>query len=393
MFNIKIMKKIFICSILLVFVANMEIIAQEMKNWALNGYITSMQTATFEKVDKGWLKDNFIHNRLKFNWYPTDNITFKTELRNRFIWGDNFEVRNNYDKEIGKDNGFVDGSFNISSGDSYVLNSKIDRLWFRYTSGDFELTVGRQRINWSRSYVWNPNDVFNSYSYFDFDYEEKPGSDAVRLQYYTGVASSLDVAFSLNADEELTAAGRWIFNKWNYDFQVIAGIFEDDDYFIGGGWEGSIMDAGFSGEFNYLRPKEDFADTTGLFFADIGTFYTFENSLTIRFEAYYNEFMKDVKTTNLFELFSSDLSIKNISFSEWSFMGSVSYPITPLFNASFAIMHYPDLDGWFIGPSLDYSLSENLKAAFHYQDFSGNFMGDGDNKHFRIGSLRFKYSF
>jgi hypothetical protein len=59
-----------------------------------------------------------------------------------------------------------------------------------YTAGKWQFRVGRQRINWGVNLVWNPNDVFNSFSYFDFDYEERPGSDAVRVQYYTGTTSS-----------------------------------------------------------------------------------------------------------------------------------------------------------------------------------------------------------
>ena len=34
--------------------------------------------------------------------------------------------------------------------------------------------------------VWNPNDLFNAFSFVDFDYEERPGSDALRIQKYTG---------------------------------------------------------------------------------------------------------------------------------------------------------------------------------------------------------------
>ena len=39
----------------------------------------------------------------------------------------------------------------------------------------FIATAGRQRINWGQTFVWNVNDVFNAYSYFDFDYKERPG--------------------------------------------------------------------------------------------------------------------------------------------------------------------------------------------------------------------------
>lgn len=110
-------------------------------------------------------------------------------------------------------------------GKSYVLNIAIDRLWLDFTHKNFQATLGRQRINWSQTFVWNPNDLFNTYSYFDFDYEEKPGSDAVRLQYFTSASSKAELLVKAGKDKKVTAAALYRFNKWKYDFQGLAGIF------------------------------------------------------------------------------------------------------------------------------------------------------------------------
>jgi len=72
------------------------------------------------------------------------------------------------------DPGFVDMSRNIVSGSSYFLNITADRFWLDYHQQGLDLRLGRQRINWGQTFVWNANDVFNSYSFFDFDYEERP---------------------------------------------------------------------------------------------------------------------------------------------------------------------------------------------------------------------------
>ena len=92
---------------------------------------------------------------------------------------------------IGSDQGFVDLSWNILNEQSFFLNTTIDRLWVDLNYGKFQARIGRQRINWGQTLVWNPNDIFNAYSFFDFDYIERPGSDAVRLQYYPGSSSAL----------------------------------------------------------------------------------------------------------------------------------------------------------------------------------------------------------
>ncbi|MCK7542259.1 MAG: hypothetical protein MZV63_70990 [Marinilabiliales bacterium] len=76
----------------------------------------------------------------------------------------------------------------ISSSEtvSHVLNTFIDRASVDFTAGTLQVSAGRQRINWSQALVWNPNDIFNTYSSFDFDYMERPGSDAVRVDLLTG---------------------------------------------------------------------------------------------------------------------------------------------------------------------------------------------------------------
>ena len=58
----------------------------------------------------------------------------------------------------------------------------------------WELTLGRQRINWGVNLAFNPNDLFNAYSLIDFDYQERPGSDAIRFQYFTNELSSFETA-------------------------------------------------------------------------------------------------------------------------------------------------------------------------------------------------------
>ena len=58
------------------------------------------------------------------------------------------------------------------------------------------LRIGRQRINWGVNLAWNPNDLFNAYSLIDFDYQERPGSDAIRFQYYMGDLSVLNLQYN-----------------------------------------------------------------------------------------------------------------------------------------------------------------------------------------------------
>lgn len=112
--------------------------------------------------------------------------------------------------------------------------------------------------------MWNPNDIFNAYSFFDFDYVERPGSDALRLQYYNSEVSSTELAVKMNRDKQVTAAGLYKFNAFEYDFQVLGGTLNQTDYVVGCGWSGAIESVSFRGELSYFQPKNKFSDTTGV---------------------------------------------------------------------------------------------------------------------------------
>ncbi len=150
----------------------------------LNGYVTTMQSSTFDSLSGPFLNENLIHNRLNFKAYVNDKITFAAEFRNRLFTGDMVRYGRPYTGLIGDDDGVIDMSWNIIEEQSFLLNTTVDRLWFDLHYSKFQVTLGRQRINWGQTFVWNPNDIFNAYSYFDFDYIERPGSDAVRFQFF-----------------------------------------------------------------------------------------------------------------------------------------------------------------------------------------------------------------
>ena len=107
---------------------------------------------------------------------------------------------------IDTDNGYINLSDNILTGKSYIFNSRIDRAYIDYTKDKFQLRIGRQRINWGQCFTWNPNDLFNAYSFFDFDYVEKPGSDAIRIQYYSTGTSTFEFAVKADNNHKVTSA-------------------------------------------------------------------------------------------------------------------------------------------------------------------------------------------
>lgn len=363
----------------------------------IEGYVSNMQSVMFDSFKNNWINDNLIHNRLNFKYTPTNSITFAAEFRNRIMTGESVKYIPNYAEGIDTDKGFIDMSFNLVEEQSVLINSNIDRLYFSYEKGNFNITIGRQRINWGQTFVWNPNDIFNSYSFFDFDYVEKPGSDAIRLQYYTGIAASLEAAVKINSEEEITAAGKFIFNKYNYDFQLIGGIIDEEDYVGGIGWSGNLWQLTFRGEGSYLHPKDNFSDTTGLFIGAVGFDYMFANSTMISCEFLYNQQPKTTEIANFLQIYDAPQSVKNLSFTEYNIFGQITYPFNPLISGTLSSIYYPKLQGFFAGPSITFSLMNNLDFSLITQSFSGNFDNPITSEKQRIWYnlifMKMKYSF
>lgn len=355
----------------------------------LNGYITSMQSVMFDSLSGPFMNENLLHNRLNFKGYLNENISFGAEFRNRLFTGDPVRLGKYYSGLIGADYGIVDMSWNIVEKQSFLLNTTVDRLWLDLRFNRFQTTIGRQRINWGQTFVWNPNDIFNAYSFFDFDYIERPGSDAVRLQYFSSSSSVAELAVKVDRDNNLTAAGLYRFNLWSYDIQFLAGFANGEDIVIGTGWSGAIGSVSFRGEASWFDPYEDFPGDRSTVMITTGFDKIFENNSMVQFQVMYCN--TPLELNNFDSFYSGSLSAKNLAFSEFSAFGQFTWAATPLLNLTISAMWLPDLEGYFAGPSMDYSLAENIDFSLIWQHF--NSIMSGTRTNINLGFLRLKYSF
>lgn len=373
--------------------------AGDPKSWELKGYLNDLQMFQFQKITDPWTLDNEINNRLDLSWSPGQVFKMGLGMRNRFLFGQSFTQNPAYKGSLTSDPGLVNLTWSLFSGNSFLLVSQFDRAWFSLTAGKIQLTVGRQRINWGQSIVWNPNDIFNTYSFYDFDYPERPGTDAIRLQFYPTYTSTIEASVKWNHQGRMTIAGLCRFNIRQYDIQFIGGLVDDQDFVVGTGWSGNISKAGFRGEVSYFYPKTPSEDTSGVMLATMGLDYSFPNSLYLVFQVFYNQLPPGFQPENLLSVYQAPPSPKTLSFAEWNIFLQGSYPITPLFDVSLAAMYYPDLDGYFIGPTIHYSVRQNIDLNFFLQYFNGRFTNTGaqhdQNLYFQacISALRLKWSF
>lgn len=349
--------------------------AQE-KPVRLNGYLKYLgmyyqPDFPLPGFDSRHLSSHLLHNRLNFSWYASENLTLTVEGRNRLLFGKLVKDYPGYRKMTDSDPGFFDLSATLASGNGWFFLSNIDRAYLDFSKGKWQIRAGRQRINWGINLVWNPNDIFNTFDYFDFDYEERPGTDALKVQYYTGATSSGELVFKPGRHSGETAlAGLYRFSQWDYDFQFLGGV-TGPDLVVGSGWSGDIRGGGFRGEVSWFIPRQARHDSYQALVASLSGDYSFSKGLYLHGGFLFNSHGTTGPAGGRL-LFDQQLSAKMLSLARWSLFGQCSYPVTPLFNAALSGIVNPGDHSFYIGPSLTYSLGNNLEVMLTGQLFSGD---------------------
>jgi len=380
-----------------------SIYAQEKrpKKAFVNGYIKEM--ITFNDLRDSTLVDNLIHNRLNFRWYPTDNLRVYGALRTRLFIGETTKLLgDDFVDFIEYDTYFFDLSWTIYNEGSFMLHTMIDRLYLEWLHNDITLKVGRQRINWGINTVWNPNDIFNAYSYFDFDYEERPGTDAIRLEYFTGINSSLDIAVSLPGEtigldgreiNTLSAALMYKTNRWNYDFQFLAG-YSRENWVLGAGWAGNLGSASLKGEMSYFMPVEETELDPNAFVGTISIEHSIKK-LNYNFSYLFNSAGPNkLGAEGLLLLNSRALTAKNLSPYKHSGFVQAGYQFHPLVNGGLGVMLFPGNKAIFFSPFVTWNVFQDFDLDFIVQGFYGEDFASGSLRALSVSYfLRGKWSF
>ena len=378
------------------FVNLVLILCLPVKAQELSGYVSGMPSLIVQQPgDNTWWQMP-VHNRLNFNWQLTENLRIDAGMRNRFITGSDMMID---PVSIGFDPGWMDLSWNWANntGSRNVLpllgNTSLDRLYITFEKDKWKMQAGRQRINWGQTFVWNPNDLFNTYSFFDFDYPERPGCDAFRGTYYHNETSSSELAVSANHYNKVTAALLHRWNRNNVDYQLIAGEQAETDLVIGGALTSDIIGLNFRSELAYFHPIKKLADTSGVISASIGADYIFPNAMRLQAEVLYNNVSNASSGNGLMGLYAAPLSAKVLSICNWNIFVNVSYPVTPRLNCAISGMYLVDIQAFYAGMSLDYSIMENLDFSFITQYFSAHGNATFDHMQVLMTFARLKYSF
>jgi hypothetical protein len=381
------------------------VVAQN-KHYNIYGYIKYLFTTSKLPIySSDRLNDHIIHSRVNTRWYLTESITGALELRVRGFYGGSVKNLPDFKQQIKTEYEYYNLDVEFWSHNKSIGYGQIDRLFLDYSTGNLEITAGRQRIAWGTSLVWNITDLFNPKSVLDFDYEENPGVDALRIQYYTGAVTKVEAVIKPGENKyNRTFAGLWSINAWTYDFFFLV-AHKNNRKFFGTAWTGNIKGAGFRGELIFIDPPSKnpstkfvipshfgspFTDyTKRVYHIVLSGDYTFPNSFYIHTEILHNS---NGKKTNAGPFYIQINEVNMLSPARWSIFQEFSYNISALIRGSIFGIYNPNDRSKVVMPSISWSASENLDLML-----LGIFTGGQDLSEFgNFGSsiyLRFKYSF
>lgn len=241
--------------------------------------------------------------------------------------------------------------------DSLVNRISLYRGFAGYTGGQSRLTLGRQRVPLGVGRIWNPIDIFNPINIEAIEVDERPGTECARLEWSPGNLSTLDV--TLAKDKGATR----IKSYFEVADVALVGLVDNDKELDIIGWEleGELLATGVElrsegGHFYDRIRHESYFETI------VGAEYGFQNSLNVLLEYKYND---DTKFDHLGSI--------------------IGYQISMLWNIGILGLMNLDDDSYFLAPSVDYSLADemNLSAGcFVYAGGSSSEYGDVANQYY-----------
>ncbi|MEW6511259.1 MAG: hypothetical protein AB1428_09900 [Bacteroidota bacterium] len=357
----------------------------------VGGYVKYLISRTDTRTEDPSL-DQLIHARLNTAWYPAESLTGNLELRTRAFFGDAVQRTPGFASQLGHDGGI--GKLGVALWDRPRSTgyAELDRCYLTWTPGRWQASIGRQRIAWGTNLVWNPTDLFNPYSVLDFDYEERPAVDAIRLQYYTGEVAKIECAVRPGGSATpAIAAAQWTFNEWQYDIHFLAGRV-GGRWLAGTGWAGDILGGGFRGELLISEradvpgwnPSSKYTATAAL-----SGDYTFPNSIYVHTEVLFNS---EGVTGDAGAPRETTSAIGLLSPARWSLFLEIAGDVTPLLRADLFFIANPNDRSLVAAPSLTWSVVTDLDLtviALLFNGSAGSEFGPGGSSLF----LRARWSF
>ena len=367
----------------------LEVAAQADNNgvqFSLHGYLKDLNTIGFSTRTQPASYTQLIHNRMNLKW-RSSHFNASLEFRNRLFWGDLPRQDPLLAKHLENTNEKINIPVVWMKKNNLLVHSNLERAWIEFKQKKWSTKIGRQRINWGMNNSWNPNDIFNAYNLFDFDYEERSGVDAISIHHALKEMDYLEWGTAFHRDGKVTSALKYAFNKQGVDWQLLAGIYHSS-ITLGTGWQGSMGKWGFKGELQYFSRDQD---RKALLNSSMEI-----DRLTPKNGYLYGSILFNEQGLTKNPTDWSRISFQNTPVqlmpARWNLLVGYRKEISPRLNGSIGLIHSPLVDLWIVYPSLRFSMITDLDIDLFWQSFFGN-----DHEAFGVIShtcfLRGKWSF
>lgn len=284
------------------------------------------------------------------------------------------------------------GAWEMAEDDDFRAGFDTDRLNMKLSFPGLDITLGRQAVNFSQAYFYNPLDIFLAFDPEAFDRDYKPGVDAVRADFALDNFSALTFVSALGRELEIDAAAgettlsagpvnwygsavmaRYVTTVTEWDIAFQAGKVYGG-YQAGAGFTGEIREMGIRGEAAYVDARGDSAaritdpDAPGYisetdlvedhFTIVIGTDYRFENSLYVNLEYLYNSMGEN---DNLNEALLRNIIGESLSLGKHLAGIQVSYEFHPLLTGRIAWIYSFSDTSSLVSPTFTYSVADEAE--------------------------------
>lgn len=286
-----------------------------------------------------------------------------------------------------RDDAYFDLSHEVSDSGDLYWRHKIYRAYGTWTDDELTVIVGRQRVAWGQTRIWNPTDLFNPVSPFVIESGERLGIDALSIEHSFGPLSSVHVVYGpgrTSSDE--TAGARVRGNIKGYDLSIIFGEFRQKEVY-GLDFAGSVGESGVRGEWTRTDPSDSPAGGEDYDRLVLSVDHSFPSTLYVLVEYLYNEGAVG-RNAPLAALtnFSGEIVTRNRRF----LAANVGYEFHPLIRGSVTSIYDKDGEGFFTSPSVSYNIKQSVDLTLGAQLFrdKGEYAGT-DNLWYAVGQWYF----
>lgn len=263
----------------------------------------------------------------------------------------------------------------------------LDRAYVDLYFKKFDISIGKQRVAMGVSYLWAPLDIFNRINVLE-PKEEKPGANALKIYIPLGNVSSLTGVFSPEDDFHTSRSGfRAQTQVWGVDaaFTFIrSGNIETSIYGVdlrGENFIGWWLEAGY-----FVSPAQKDKKIV------LGFDYTFPINRGLYWlnEFYYDSSgEKDSSTYDFNLLFSGD----RFTLGQKYFFSMLRYAFSDFLSAAVSYIGNWGDGSYFINPTLQYEISQNVMISSGLYLPLGNKEGEFNSNNRNIFFIWLKVTF